>query len=67
MKQPKKEDVGGGGVVVGGGLASFQWGMLILGKLKSAFHRTYCSHENGSFINFNCTYSSFISCMNIMN
>ena len=50
MKRPIKEDVVGGGVVVGRGLASFQWGVLILGKLKSAFHRTYSSHENGSFI-----------------
>ena len=39
LKQPKKED--GGGVVVQGGLASFPWGILIWGKLKSAFQRTY--------------------------
>ena len=42
LRQPKKEDgAGGGGVVVQGGLASFPWGILIWGKLKSAFQRTY--------------------------
>ena len=51
MKLPKKDDGGGrGGIVVRESLASFQWGMLILGKLKSAFQRTYFSHEDDTFI-----------------
>ena len=50
MKQPNKEDGGGGrGEVVRGGLASFQRGILILWELKSEFQRTYSSHENGPF------------------
>ena len=51
MKQPNKEDGGGGrGVVVRGGWASFQQGILILWKLESEFQRTHSSHQNGSFI-----------------
>ena len=56
MKQPKKEDgVEGEGLSCSRGFGGF--GLLpmgnvnlILGKLKSSFHRTYSSHENGSFI-----------------